>query len=534
MLTLWLSWMSVQADVTNSEAAGPIIADLQAAAPGTLPVYRLWSPSRQCHLYTLDEAEKTKLSKQSKLWTYEGIAFQAFAFPAADGALPVYRFWSKKLRSYFYTLDTVERDLLRSQYRNLWKEEGIAFYAYAAAGNPVGTLPVHRFWSTGLSAHFYTMSDTERFLLLSGYPEVWDYEMVAWYAYPPPTAAVPAFAKGPYVEQVTSTSARILWQTTVASGSEVRYGVGTPEQSAVCDPAFTTLHEVALTGLVPGIVYTYQAISGSLSRTATFRTAPSAEQTLRFVVYGDSRSDVETHRQTIAGIIRSKPDVVFHTGDLVTSGRDYGNWDTEFFGPADELLGSIPLVPVLGNHEYAGTGPLWFFYFFDRPLNEGWFAATYGNTRFIGLDTNVGYTAGSPQYQWLVQELQSNSYRAATWHVMIFHSPPFTQAAGRSDDVVVQSQLIPLFEQYGVDAVFCGHTHAYERYLYHGIQYIVTGGGGAPLYEVPAATSLVRQFGVSTHHYCVVNVDPRAGTLSIAAVDLDGQTLDAVTLSQPR
>jgi hypothetical protein len=93
--------------------------------------------------------------------------------------------------------------------------------------------------------------------------------------------------------------------------------------------------------------------------------------------------------------------------------------------------------------------------------------------------------------------------------------------------------LVPLFEQYGVDAVFSGHSHAYERYAYNGIQYIVTGGGGAPLYDLTVDTvPPIRQFGRSAYHYCAVDVDPAAGTLTIAATDLDGEVFDAVVLSK--
>ena len=40
----------------------------------------------------------------------------------------------------------------------------------------------------------------------------------------------------------------------------------------------------------------------------------------------------------------------------------------------------------------------------------------------------------------------------------------------------------PLYEKYGVDAVFSGHDHCYSRGEKNGVQYFVSGGGGAPLY----------------------------------------------------
>jgi hypothetical protein len=84
-----------------------------------------------------------------------------------------------------------------------------------------------------------------------------------------------------------------------------------------------------------------------------------------------------------------------------------------------------------------------------------------------------------------------------------------------------------------VDAVFSGHNHIFERYLYNGIHYLVTGGGGAPLYGLAADNvPPVRLFGRSACHRCVVDVDPAAGTLALAAVDLNGRAFDAITLSK--
>lgn len=522
-------------------AAGMLLLLLFSATPGvgvveTVPVHRFWSPVLHTHFYTADEAEKDRvLLHWPQAWTYEGIAFRAFASGAAEGTRPVHRFWSPALGSHFYTLDEVEKARVLSLWPDVWLYEGVAFYAYPADSGPEGTAPVHRFWSGSLGTHFYTISDTERFTFLSSPPGVWDYEMVAWYAYPPETAEVPTFTKGPWVQSVTSDSAVILWQTDVAAGSDVHYGVATPEALAVHDPVAATLHRMALTGLEPDAVYTYRVASGQAGQAGTFRTAPRADQAFRFVVYGDTRTNADVHRQVAAGISASGPGIVFHTGDLVGAGRDYGIWATEFFEPAGDLLRRVPLMPVLGNHEYGGQGPPWFFYFFDQPLHQGWFATTYGNSRFIGFDTNVDYSAGSPQHDWLVREFQSAAYHSATWHVVVLHSPPFTCTAGHSDDALVQRDLVPLFEQHGVDVVLAGHSHTYERYLHHGISYVVTGGGGAPLYELGAdVTPPIRQFGLSVHHYCVVDVDPQAGTFLMTAVDLQGRIFDALKLSKSR
>jgi predicted phosphodiesterase len=343
-----------------------------------------------------------------------------------------------------------------------------------------------------------------------------------------------AIVKGPYLQRITSDSVAVMWETNVPADSCVGYGAGDPGLDLAFDSGLVTLHKIPLTGLQPDTYYDYQVMSESvLSDPARFITAPAPSRSFRFVVYGDSRSYPIAHAEVTRSIISSDPGIVFHTGDIVSRGRDYQTWGPEYFDPAGVLMMNAPFVPVLGNHEYGGAGPVWFFYFFDRPSDTGWFAMTYGNTRFIGLDSNDTFSPGSPQHDWLLAELTSQEYQDATWHIVIFHHPPFTCTSGHGDNVAVQAHLVPLFEQYGVDITFQGHSHAYERYLHNGIHYVVTGGGGGPLYALaPDVIPPFRQFGRSVYHHCTADVDVAAHTLTVQAVDNTGQPFDRIELSK--
>jgi len=147
------------------------------------PVYRFWSSSLQRHFYTVSESEKNKLiNNYSDVWTYEKVAYFAFAGATDPIAAPIYRFWSPMLKAHFYTMREAERDKLINNYPNVWTYERVAFYTYAVDAHPLGTNAVYRFWSG--SAHFYTMNATERDKLINDYSRVWAYELIAWYAYP--------------------------------------------------------------------------------------------------------------------------------------------------------------------------------------------------------------------------------------------------------------------------------------------------------------------------------------------------------------
>jgi hypothetical protein len=150
------------------------------------PVYRFWSDTLSGHFYTISAAERDKLiSRYSSVWHYESPAFYAYA-PGHQptGTIPVYRFWSAALEGHFYTTSAGEKDKLISQFRDVWAYEGPAFYVYAESPRPSETLPVYRFWSQTLGHHFYTISAAEYNKLINTYPDVWEYELIAWYTYP--------------------------------------------------------------------------------------------------------------------------------------------------------------------------------------------------------------------------------------------------------------------------------------------------------------------------------------------------------------
>ena len=113
-----------------------------------MPVYRFWSAIYSRHFYTTSESEKQNLIDNfASVWTYEGIAYYALPDGKEPGSLPVYRFWSPSASAHFYTISEAEKDMLIRDFPNVWTFEGMAFYAYPEGAQPAGTSPVYRFWS---------------------------------------------------------------------------------------------------------------------------------------------------------------------------------------------------------------------------------------------------------------------------------------------------------------------------------------------------------------------------------------------------
>ena len=340
-----------------------------------------------------------------------------------------------------------------------------------------------------------------------------------------------ALIRGPYLQSVTTSSVIVVWETNLPSHGEVVYGETEEYGSSVADLHVDTRHVITLTGLAPYTVYHYRVESSGapLSEDATFRTAASPDQaTFTFVVFGDTRTQDRIHQAVVERIRALAPDFVLHTGDLVGHGRYPYLWQA-FFEIERDLMIHVPLFPTLGNHEE--NDPL-YFDLFHLPGNERWYTLDYGNARFVCLqvDRFVDFGPGSEQYVWLEETLGANTQ---PWLFVYFHIPPYSSLSEEAEEIEVRETLTPLFEQYGVDVVFTGHHHNYQRSVVNGVTYIVTGGGGAPLYRVKKGkTDDYLLSYKNTYH--VVSVTIARDTLTSVGVTPEGEEFDRFTLTLPQ
>jgi len=150
---------------------------------GSKGVYRLWSSMRGRHFYTINEQEKDEFLQKRQGWVAEGIAYRAFDDAGRLSLRPVHRLYSPALDTYFYTISPKEKDKLLQDYRGSWQYQGIAFYAFPDGQHPVGTSPVYRFWGQTLGHHLYTIDPQEKDKLIRDYRDMWSFEGVAWHAY---------------------------------------------------------------------------------------------------------------------------------------------------------------------------------------------------------------------------------------------------------------------------------------------------------------------------------------------------------------
>ncbi len=350
----------------------------------------------------------------------------------------------------------------------------------------------------------------------------------AWAGAPP---APLELVKGPYLQSVTTESIVIMWETSEPSDSRVDYGL-TPEYTDwICDTSVTELHEVTLTGLQRDTRYHYRVSSARQeeavsSEDGTLDTAVAREKAFRFVVYGDTRSYPQEHAAVVEGIVASSARFVVHTGDFVARGKEYWRWQSEFFGPAAALMKDTTLFPCLGNHEQNAE---WYYYFFRTPAGGGdydeqWYSFDYGNCHFAIVDSDVDFSPGSDQYTWLEKDLQSST---AEWLFVVHHHPAYSSGP-HGGHGQVQEHLVPLYEAHGVDMVFSGHDHIYERSYKDGVYYVVSGGGGAPVYDCGQEPNPYSQCCEKTRHFCTIDINERNARMR--AHHGSGAVFDSVVL----
>ncbi len=314
-----------------------------------------------------------------------------------------------------------------------------------------------------------------------------------------PVSAADLVIGGPYAVRVGKKTATVAW---VVEGPGTLRGASTE-----------------ITGLKPGSSKPYE-IAGIH---ASFKTPPVSGEFFRFVVYGDTRTRHNIHRQVIEDALKMSPDFAIHTGDMVANGSSRGQW-REFFDIENPLLRTVAFFPVIGNHEHNTP---YFDDFFHEP--KTYYSFDWGSAHFTMLDTDFGHAGGEPFWREQAAWMESDLGKAASkdFRFVVTHHPPFSVITHRqgSQDLL---RLVPIFEKYKVTAVFSGHDHNYQRHLKNGITYIVTGGGGAPLYAVDRFIPGVTQKAESTENF--VTVDILGKHVGIEARALNGRLIDTIDL----
>jgi predicted phosphodiesterase len=329
-------------------------------------------------------------------------------------------------------------------------------------------------------------------------------------------AAADKIVGGPFTVNVTTRSATVVW--IVQSDDLILQPPGGVE--ARYSPSFR-VEKTTLASLQPGTRYEYE-LPGYPGVKGSFQTAAAPTAlSYRFLVYGDTRTRHDVHRRVVEAVLKDGvPDFAIQSGDLVENGEDNSLWPI-YFDIEKELLRQIAFFPVLGNHE-RNTHDFSDFFQAVRP----YYSFNWGNAHFMVIDSDIANSGSNKwardtfwaeQTKWLEDELQSS--QNAEYRVVVAHHPPFSAVSNRQGSNPEMRALVPMFEKYHVSIAFFGHDHNYQRNLQNGINYVISGGGGAPLYDVAKPDPATSQKAVSVENFVKVSVEVRA-------MGLDGKILD--------
>lgn len=299
--------------------------------------------------------------------------------------------------------------------------------------------------------------------------------------------------------------AQLLQTGKVAVGTSVTY----PAVLAAGGKVKAAWH-VELTGLQPDTEYIVRAgtwtaigpspaalVGAELSLPATFRTAPPAGSAaaMTLVFAGDSRGGLAKIQANMAYFQNIPALAWFFNGDMSPVGTQ-DEWN-DWFTTLQPVLRRRPLMPVQGNHETLADH---YYAQFALPvapglppaLQEHAWSLDVGNVHVIGLDANSEVMVKG-QAPWLAADLQAaQSNPAIEWIVATMHQSPYSACPVHGSTAYVQKHWVPLFDKYGVDLVFSGHDHNYERThplagnqvvgTSLGVTYVVAGAFFAPAY----------------------------------------------------
>jgi predicted phosphodiesterase len=256
---------------------------------------------------------------------------------------------------------------------------------------------------------------------------------------------------------------------------------------------------------------------------------PKKDGSVRFLVIGDSGTGESAQRTVAARIAEVHKIFPFEfaimVGDNMYGSEGANDFRRKFEEPYKPLLDAgVKFYAALGNHD----DPTQRFY---KPFNmngEKYYTfkapkpgiGARGGVRFFALDSNY---MSQEQLAWLEKELAASG---AEWKIPFFHHPLYSSGEKHGSETALRDQLEPLFVKYGVDVVFAGHEHFYERIKpQKGITHFITGSA-AKLRKGNIGRTEMTAKGFDTG-YAFVIVEIVGDEMYFQTIEAGGKTIDS-------
>lgn len=261
----------------------------------------------------------------------------------------------------------------------------------------------------------------------------------------------------------------------------------------------------------------------------TFRIeSPDLSSHAKIIAYGDQRfhehfnfliANPKARLALVKKIADEKPDAVQMSGDVPFRGTDdddYKEYAEETKPWRDE---NLRVYPALGNHEIFGgvqKGVEEWWKAFPQLNGMRWYSVALGDRiALIQLDSTSDLTPGSRQMVWLKDQLAGLA-PTVDFVMISLHHPPVADIQTvehpdhnpRPNEIALRDFLTNTApKMHASIVVIAGHIHNYERFDYHDVTYLVSGGGGATPYKVDRGKDdLYQDPGFPNFHYVEFNL----------------------------
>ena len=370
----------------------------------------------------------------------------------------------------------------------------------------------------------------------------------------------------------STTSRTFMWQSDYAEENPVvEYRQAGDDDSlmqlpassdAFSDDGVTTyIHTAAVSDLKPGTAYEYRVGAGDKrSDWQSFHTAQGHD--FKALIFPDSQSsDYSVWAATAQPAWQRNQDAQFfiNMGDLVDNGQDHYQWNA-WFDVVGDMIARIPVVPLLGNHEtydkdWKVRMPEAYLHLFALPridrekYQNQFYSFDYGDVHFVVLNTQSQELADfepsldEDEVAWFKEDMAKTTKK---WKIVLMHKDPLqygfaNRPQPREEGFSPEGRLwMPLFDQYGVDAVLSAHLHTYrDRGHIRNFQRDDSG----PLYLITGVAGNVQYPGLWKQHSLDEYVAPQPETdnyMTLEATDdsltfrsflPDGQLLEEKSIS---
>jgi hypothetical protein len=240
---------------------------------------------------------------------------------------------------------------------------------------------------------------------------------------------------------------------------------------------------------------------------------PNKGDSVRFMVVGDTGTGTRQQNELAAVMTRYRQAFPFEfalmVGDNMYGGEKAADYKNKFEDVYRPLLDQqVKFYAALGNHDESNQR----FYDHFNMNGEEYYQFKKGDVSFYALNSNY---MDKKQLAWFEEKLKADTTR---WKVAYFHHPPYSSGGKHGSSSGLRDVVEPLLVKYGVNVVFAGHEHFYERIKpQKGIYYFISGAGGklregdikegspltAKAYDTDMSFMLIEVAGDELHFQCI-------------------------------